>query len=525
MDKPGTVYLIGAGPGDPGLLTRRASELLAACDVVVCDALVTPEVLALASPRAEVINAGKRAGKHELEQDQIQALLVRLAREGKRVARLKGGDPYVFGRGGEEALHLAEEGIPFEVVPGVTAGVAAAACAGIPVTHRKYTSSVAFVTGHEEPGKGEPAYAASDAAGRSALNFAALAKVGTLCFYMGTRNLEQLTGELRKHLPPETPVAVISWGATPRQRVVAGTLADAAERARAAGLAAPALTVVGEVVRLREKLAVFERRPLFGRRIVVTRPRGQAGGMSELLQGLGAEVLPCPTIRLEPPADKRSFEVAVRRLSDFDWVIFTSVNGVRAVWEELERRNLDARAFGRARLAAVGPATEAELALHGLRADLVPRRYVTAEIAEALRAAGALDKPLARFLLARADTALPELPERLRELGGDVVEVVAYRTVFEKEAPAEVLKALADGEVDAVTFTSGTTVQAFAALLGPERLRAALSSRRLRCLSIGPVTSQAMREAGLPVHGEAAEHDIPGLARLLLGLMRGADGG
>ncbi|MCZ7647508.1 MAG: uroporphyrinogen-III C-methyltransferase [Planctomycetota bacterium] len=529
----GRVYLVGAGPGDPGLLTVRARELIGACDVLVYDALVTAPILNLVNPAAERIYVGKRGNRHDAEQVDINAILVEQAKRGLTVVRLKGGDPYLFGRGAEEAFYLVERGVAVDVVPGVTAGIAAPAYAGIPVTHRAHASAVAFVTGHEDPAKPE-----------TALDYAALAKIGTLCFYMGVKNLGRIAAELSAHLPPDTPAAVIQWGTTPRQRTVAGTLADIEAKVRAAGLEAPALTVIGNVIKEREALDFFERRPLFGKRIVVTRSRAQASDLAAQLEALGAEVLRFPTIRIEPAEEPGALAAAVRRLGEFDWVVLTSVNGVDALFAELKRQERDARAFGPAKVAAVGSATAARLAEYGVRADLLPPKYVAESIVEALRAKGvfkdapqeeqtppALREALAsdgappyappdarpvRFLLARADIARSTLPHLLRELGANVTEVVAYRTVLETSGQEEALAALEQGQVDTVTFTSASTARNFAGILGPERLKQALAAPRLKCLSIGPLTSAAMKELGLPNHGEAGEHDIPGLVDLIL---------
>lgn len=508
---PGIVHLVGAGPGDPGLITVRGRQLLAVADVIVYDALVTPELLALCRGGAELIFAGKRPGRHTLEQGRINQLLAKKAGQGKRVVRLKGGDPYLFGRGAEEALYLAARGIPVEVVPGVTAGIAAPACAGIPLTHRHYASAVAFITGHEDPDKP-----------RRRVDLSALAGAGTLCFYMGVRNLDRIARELAAHLPAGTPAAVIQWGATPRQRTVVGRLSDIAARARRAGIRPPAVTVVGRVVGLRGKLAFYERRPLFGRRIVVTRAREQAGELAEPLRALGADVLLLPVLRIEPPTDTSSLAAVARRLENFDWVVFTSVNGVDALMAELDRQRRDARAFGKARLAAIGSATSERLARHGLRADLVPGKYLSAEIVAELEQAGALaspgrNTPRPRFLLPRADIAPADLAERLRAHDVDVTEVVAYRTVAETEGQEEALKALAEGAVDALTFTSSSTVRFLTQILGPAGVEQARRSPRLKCFSIGPVTSAAMRELGWRVDAEAAVHDIPGLVAAVSG--------
>jgi len=500
----GTVYLVGAGPGDPGLLTVRALELLRQCDCVVYDALVAPRILALARPQAEKIDVGKRGSQHTLEQPEINRLLAEKARERKSVLRLKGGDPYLFGRGAEEALYLVEQGVNVFVVPGVTSGIAAPAYAGIPVTHREYASAVAFVTGHEDPAKPE-----------SALDWASLSKVGTLCFYMGVKNLGRIASELSKHLSPQTPAAVIEWGCTPRQRVAVGTLSNIQQVAREMNIRAPALTVVGEVIRCREKLRFFERSALFGKRILVTRARAQASGLAERLAELGAVVYEFPTIRIEPSKEEE-WRGAVTRLGrgEFDWVVLTSVNGVDALFDELASRQQDARAV-RARVAAIGSATAQRLLERGIRADLVPPEFLAESIAKELQSRGAIAGQ--RFLLARADIARGELPETLRKLGGQVTDAVAYHTVLETGGQDEALAALEQGEVEVATFTSASTARNFAQILGPERLKRALSAGKLRCLSIGPVTSAAMKDAGIPVHGEAKQHDIPGLIELLKG--------
>lgn len=515
--QPGIVYLAGAGPGDPGLLTVRCRELLATCAVLVYDALVSPEIMALANPNAEKIYVGKRGNRHEVEQPDINAILEQHARAGRTVLRLKGGDPYLFGRGAEEAQHLLACGVKVEAVPGVTAGIAAPAYAGIPVTHREFASAVAFVTGHEDPAKPE-----------SALDWAALAKIGTLCFYMGVRNLGRISSELRKHLPASTPVAVIQWGTTPRQRSAAGTLETIEAVVRDAGIEAPALTVVGGVCALRGQLNFFEQRPLFGKRIVVTRARDQASDLAQTLNGLGAEVLALPAIRIAPPDDPRPLAAAAKRLHQFDWVVLTSVNAVDALFEAMAKEGRDARGFGACKVAAIGSATTARLLEHGIKADLLPPKYVAEDVVACLEQAGvfastgqthAQDVTHAhgpRFFLPRADIARSELPVQLRERGAEVTEAVAYRTVLETTGGEAALEALSAGTVDAVTFTSSSTARNFAQLLGAERLKQALAAPRLKCLSIGPVTSATMQDLGLPLHGEAAQHDIPGLVALLL---------
>jgi uroporphyrinogen III methyltransferase/synthase len=467
---------------------------------MVYDALVSPEIMALANPRAEKINVGKRGSKHTLEQSGINRLLEELAKAGKTVLRMKGGDPYLFGRGAEEALHLVEHGVNVEVVPGVTAGIAAAACAGIPVTHRDCASAVAFVTGHEDPTKPE-----------SRLDWESLAKVGTLCFYMGIKNLGQIAAGLGRYLPMETPAAVIQWGSTPRQRTAVGTLATIEQIVREMKIQAPAMTVVGQVVRYRGQLNFFERRTLFGARIVVTRARAQASDLSAALCELGAQVFEFPTIRIVP--EGQELAGAVARLADggFDWLVLTSVNGVDALFGELARRELDARAV-RAKVAAIGSATSRRLAENGIRADLVPPEYIAESIAATLRERNEIAGK--RFLLARADIARSALPELLKQGGADVSDVVAYRTLLETEGQEAALAALEHGEVDAVTFTSASTARNFSQVLGQEKLKKLVAGGRTHFLSIGPQTSAAMKDVGLPVHGEAHTHDIPALVEL-----------
>ena len=503
--KPGTVYLAGAGPGDPKLLTVRALELLGACDCMVYDALVSGPVFALANPAAEKIYVGKRGASHAVEQPDINKLLLEKAQAGRSVLRLKGGDPYLFGRGAEEALYLVERGVPVEVIPGVTAGIAAPAYAGIPVTHREHASAVAFVTGHEDPTKPE-----------TALDWAALAKIGTLCFYMGVKNLGRIAAELSKYRSPKTPAAVIEWGSTPRQRTAAGTLETIERIAREMNIQAPALTVVGEVVQYRDKLSFFERAPLHGKRVVVTRARAQVSELAEGLLERGANVYEFPAIRIEF-THSAELRAAVEELAkgSFDWVILTSVNGIDALFDELHRQKLDARAF-RAKAAVVGSACAERLRELGVEADVVPPEFVAESIAESLLKLGKQGAIAGkRFLLTRADIARSELPTALRKDGGEVADVAAYRTVLETEGQEEALAALEKHEIDAITFTSASTARNFAQILGPERLQRVLASPKLQCLSIGPITTSAMKEAGIPLHGEAEVHDIPGLLKLV----------
>jgi uroporphyrinogen III methyltransferase/synthase len=483
-----TVYLVGAGPGDPALLTARALELIAAADVIVYDRLIPPEALEQARPEAELIYAGKERGGESVSQDEIERLLADRGRDPQRaVVRLKGGDPFVFGRGGEEAETLRAAGVPFEVVPGVTAGVAAPAYAGIPVTHRELASAVAFLTGHEDPTKPD-----------QALDWSALAAFpGTLVVYMGVGRLEAIAQRLvEAGRDPSEPAAVIERGATSRQRVVTATLGTVASAARGEGIRPPALAVIGAVAALRERLRWFELRPLTGITVAVTRARAQASGLARRLRELGAAVVEAPAIRIEPlggPAPD---------LKTYDLVCLTSPNGVRLLFERLFEAGLDARAFAGVTVAAIGPGTTAALRERGVIADIVPERSVAESLLEAL--AG---RPAKRALVARARDARDVLPTGLREQGAEVEILPLYETVAESLSPAQ-LEALA--RADYVTFTSSSTV---------ERLLDAAGGRGLghaRLVSIGPVTSATLRERGLQPDVEAEAHDIDGLVEALL---------
>jgi uroporphyrinogen III methyltransferase/synthase len=498
----GTVYLVGAGPGDPGLLTLRAAELMERADVLVYDALVSPAIMERA-PHAERVYVGKRGGEHHRTQEQINAILVDLAGKHRTVVRLKGGDPFVFGRGGEEALVLAQAGIPFEVVPGVTAGIAAPAYAGIPVTQRGMAASVAFVTGHEDPTKPD-----------TDVDWAHLAHgVGTVVFYMGVGKMADNFRRLIEHgRAPDTPAAAIEWGTYPRQRTVTGTLETLPVIAKEAGIGAPSLIVVGEVVSLREALGWWDRRPLSGRRIVVTRARAQASEFAAALEALGAEVVQFPVIRIASAADPEPLRRAAAQAGTFDWIVFTSANGVERFWYALAEQKCDARTLGGVRVCAIGPATAAELERRGVTPDLVPDEFVAESAVQALLAAAPVHG--ARILLPRAEVARAVLPDSLRAAGAEVVEVVAYTTVQDGGGAERVRAMLDRGEVDAVTFTASSTVKNFVELIGAEIGRAKVAS-------IGPVTSATARELGLAVDVEAAEFTTPGLVRALRELLAG----
>jgi uroporphyrinogen III methyltransferase/synthase len=483
-----SVYLVGAGPGDPGLLTARALELIAAADVIVYDRLIPTTALDGARPDALRIFAGKEGGGPSVSQEEIDRLLVEHGAAGREVVRLKGGDPFVFGRGGEEAEQLRVAGVAFEVVPGITAAVAAPAYAGIPVTHRDASSAVAFITGHEDPDKPE-----------SALDWEALARFpGTLCVYMGVRQLQAITRRLIDGgRSPKEPAAVIQRGTLPDQRVVLGTLATIASVAVAEEVRAPAIVLFGAVAALRSELAWFESRPLAGVTVAVTRARAQASGLASRLRGLGAEAVEAPAIRIV------AIDGPAPAVDTYDLVCLTSPNGVRLLFERLAAAGRDARSLAGARVAAIGPGTAAALRDHGVIADVVPERFVAEGLVEAL--AGV---PVSRALIARAAQARDVLPDALRERGAEVDVVALYETVAE---PFDDGQRAAVTGVDYVTFTSSSTVKYFFAALEGAEL-----SGDVRLASIGPVTSDALRERGLEPDVEARRHDIDGLVETLV---------
>jgi len=505
----GKVYLIGAGPGDPGLFTLKGKRCLGEADVVVYDYLANPRLLRYAKPGAELIYVGKQAGKHTLPQEEIGRLLVARAREGKAVARLKGGDPFIFGRGGEEAEELAAAGIPFEVVPGVTAAVAAPAYAGIPLTHRDFTSTVAFVTGHEDPTKVETGIAWDKIA----------TGIGTLVFFMGIGQLPEIVEQLVRHgRAPATPAAVVRWGTRAEQEVVTGTLENLVEKCR--GMKPPALIVVGEVVTLREKLRWFETLPLSGRRILITRAREQASGFAAVLEAAGAEVMEFPTIGFAPPESWAPLDAAVARLREYQWVIFTSANGVRFFWERLQAAGRDTRDLAGITVCAIGPATAAALKSVGIRADLVPTEFKAEALVAAIQAGfGAEAIAGSRVLLARAAEAREVIPEELERLGAQVDVVAAYRTI-KSDSDADAIRAmLREGKIHAVTFTSSSTVKHFLDLVGGE---AEMLLRGVVVASIGPITAQTAARHGIVSHIVPENYTIPALAEALVRHFRAA---
>jgi uroporphyrinogen III methyltransferase/synthase len=492
----GKVYLVGAGPGDPGLLTIKGKQILESADCVIHDFLINDDLLQLARPDAEKLGVGRRGQPGRLRQEEINRLLIARAGAGKMVCRLKGGDPLVFGRGGEEAEALANAGIAFEVVPGVSAGHAVPAYAGIPVTHRDITSTVTFVAGHEDPSKEI-----------SRLDWPHLATCpGTLVFFMAVRNLSRIAQTLIAHgRDPATPCAVIEWGSLPEQRVVTGALANIA--VWAAEIQSPAITVMGEVVKRRERLNWFERLPLFGKRIATTRARAQAGRLHEELAALGARVMEIPTIEIRPPDSWEPLDAAIRRLESFDYLLVTSANGVRNFLARLAACGRDVRALNGLTIGAIGPATAAEFARTGVKVDLLPNEYVAEGLLAAL---GDRDLRGKTFLIPRAKVARDVVPRVLEERGARVEVVEAYQTVA-PEIPA--LDHLLIPPPDAITFTSSSTATNFAKLVGQDRLAEVL--RGTVVASIGPVTSETLRKLGLAVTVEAAESTMAGLVKAI----------
>lgn len=498
----GTVYLVGAGPGDPGLLTRRGAELLGRADVVVYDALINPELLKLAPSTAELIYGGKRSKRHALLQGELNELLVNKAREGKVVVRLKGGDPYTFGRGGEEGQQLAAAGVAFEIVPGVSSVVAALNYAGIPLTHRECCSSFTVITGHQDPDTEETGIDWEQLAGTP----------GTKVVLMGLRNIRQIMERLMRHgLSGTTPVAMIRWGTLPRQQTITGTVATIADVVERTGFGAPAVTVMGEVVRLRDELNWFERRPLFGKRVVVTRARDQAGGLSSSLSELGAEVLEIPTIRTAPPSNRTPLVEAMSALGTYDWLVFTSANGVTSFFEYFFRAFRDLRDLGGVRIAAVGPATAAHLTDLHLEVDLMPEKFEAAAVARAFAQEESLEN--LKLLLLRAEKATPELPRLLEDKGAIVDDVPVYRTIPEPESPSDPGESLRTEGADWLTFTSGSTIEHFHQRYGLTELLQ--RHPRMRVASIGPESSRVLRGMGIEPAVEANPHTVPGLVEAI----------
>ena len=494
--KRGMVYLVGAGPGDPKLITVKGLNCIGKADVLVYDRLVSPRLLQHAPAGAELIYVGKLPDRHTMKQEEINKLLALKAGQGKIVVRLKGGDPFVFGRGGEEAEVLAAENIPFEIVPGVTSAVAVPAYAGIPVTHRGVASSFTVVTGHEDPEKES-----------SDIDWKALAaNPGTNLFLMGMGNLPLIAERLlAEGMAPDTPVALVHRGTEAGQKTLVGTLADIVAKAKEADFRHPAIIVTGAVVMLRDKLEWFEKKPLFGRRILVTRAREQASGFAEQLELLGAETVEFPVIKIAPPADYDPLDAALEKLGEYSWIIFTSENGVKSFFKRLNEKGKDIRSLQGAKVCAIGPRTREVLGLRGLLVDYVPSEYRAEAVVEMLQ--GRL-KQGEKVLLPRADIARALLPQALREMGAEVDNVTAYRTV-RGEGNAELLREqLQAGEIDMATFTSSSTVVNLLEMLG-EGAEGLLDG--LAIAAIGPITAATAADRGLKVNIEAQEYTIDGL--------------
>jgi uroporphyrinogen III methyltransferase / synthase len=498
----GMVYLVGAGPGDPGLLTLKAKRCIENADVIIYDNLANRIFLDYAKENAERIYVGKEGGKHTLSQDKINDLIVHKAEQGLTVVRLKGGDPFVFGRGGEEAQVLVQAGVPFEVIPGVTSAIAVPAYAGIPLTHREHTSTVAFITGHEDPTK-ESSDIAWDKLATGA---------GTLVFLMGVGNLEKIALRLMEHgRAPETPVAVIRKGTVPEQRTVTGSLSDIAQIAEQEKIKAPAVIVVGDVVRLRSELNWFEEKPLFGKRIIVTRAREQASEFLSALSEMGAECLEFPTIKVIPPESWEGLDRGIGNTETYHWLILTSVNGVKYFFDRLETLGRDVRDLKGVKIAAIGPATAEAVKSKGLRIDLIPEEYRAESVVEAFRKEGIQGK---RILLPRALEAREVLPQELLKLGAVVDVVEAYRTVKPEEDREAVMALLRQGDIHMVTFTSSSTVSNFMDMFQGVPVLEWMEKTAVAC--IGPVTAKRAQDQGLKVSLVAPEYTIPSFTQAIV---------
>ena len=502
--RQGRIILVGSGPGDPKLITVRGLEALRSAEVLIYDYLAPGELLQEIPSGCEVIYVGKKAGSHTMPQDEINKLLVAKALEGNLVVRLKGGDPFVFGRGGEEALEALDAGVPFEVVPGVTAGVAVPAYAGIPVTQRGINVAVTFVTGHEDPNKDE-----------SAINWDALAASGaTLVFYMGVGNIGKISARLRAGgRDAATPVGVIHRGTTRKQQTVTGTLENIEQIVAGAGIKPPSIIIVGEVVSLRDRLRWFEDRPMFGKKIIVTRSREQASDFSKLLTEMGAEVIELPAIKIGPSPDPAAVERTIDRLPQYDWIVFTSVNGVAVFMQQIAESGGDVRSLGTAKICAIGPATAQALKNLGLRVDIVPETYVAEEVAGALKKAGELDGK--KILLPRAEIARKVLPDSLREAGAVVDDVPVYSTQAENPVNLEEVRIqLEAGGIDAITFTSSSTVENFVKMAGEKTVKKAMD-HGTGIAAIGPITAEKAISYGFETNVMPQKYTIPALALAL----------
>ena len=499
MSKIGKVYIIGAGPGDAGLITIKAVDCLRLADVVVYDNLVNEELLKYAPDKARFIYAGKKGGDHTLSQDAINDLLVQEAQAGNIVARLKGGDPFIFGRGGEEAEKLFECDIPFEVVPGVTSAIAVPAYAGIPLTHRGLTSTVAFVTGHEDPTKD-----------KSDIDWQALAGIGTLVFLMGVKKIAQIVETLTDHgKSPSTPAALIRQGTTPQQEVITGTLDTIVELAQASKFSPPAILVVGKVVELCDTLNWFEQKPLFGKGIVITRPERQADDLACLLSAEGAQPISFPTIKIVPPISWRELDCAIDKLTTYDWMIFTSANGVQYFFERLREKQKDIRDLKGIKICCIGPATARQIEDKGIKVDLVPKQFIAEGILESF---AAMNLKGSKILLPRASKARNVLPEGLKKLGASVDVIATYQTVNSGRKKEEIAALINDSKVDVITFTSSSTVTNFVEIMGRDFTLPA----HVDVACIGPVTAATAKKAGFRIDISQEEYTMEGLVQSLV---------
>jgi len=528
------VYLVGAGPGDPGLLTLKGRECIRKADVIVYDRLVHPSILRHARPDAELIYVGKASSAHTMKQEDINRLLTDKAKEGKTVVRLKGGDPFVFGRGGEEAEALVEEGIEFEIVPGITSAIAAPAYAGIPVTHRDFCSALGIITGHERaaecdretgrPGDGEqgiapsphrplaPSSSSENPNPGSRIKWDKIATgIDTLVFLMGVQNLPNIVSELVKNgRDPSTPVALVRWGTRVEQETLVGTLADIVGKVKETGFKSPAVTVVGDVVNLREKLRWFDNRPLFGKKVLVTRSRDQASALSQLLRDYGAEPVEFPVIRISPLKDCSELDAALDRIEEYDWLLFTSANGVTAAIDRLRELGRDVRSLKGPKIGAIGPKTAETIRGLGMNVDFTPSKFVAEQVVQEFP-----EHPDGkRILIPRAREAREVLPEKLAEKGARVDVVTSYQTEIEESDAAEVKELLARGEIDIVTFTSSSTVKNFVQLVGEGGRVSLPEGVKVAC--IGPITAQTAEECGLKPDVVADEYTIEGLVAALV---------
>ena len=501
IDRTGRIYLIGAGPGDPGLLTIKGKSCIEQADVIVYDYLANEEFIRYAKPNAEVIFAGKKGGESHIDQEEINRLLIEKARRGKTVVRLKGGDPFIFGRGGEEAAAAVAAGIPFEIVPGVSAAIGVPAYAGIPLTHRDVASAVTFVTGHEDPDKET-----------RPVPWEKLSGIGTLVFFMGLSNLPEIVRQLLRHgQTPQTPVAVTRWGTRPEQRTVVGTLEDIVDKVRAEALKPPALIIVGEVVKLRQQLNWFEGRPLFGKRILVTRARDQAVEFTDLLKLHGADPIEFPTIEVVPPESWEALDGAIRKIEAYDWLIFTSANGVLYFLERLKAGGKDIRALKGVKLCAIGPRTAQEIERMGVRVDLMPAEYVAEALIDQM---GRQELSGRRILIPQAAVARDVLPEALARMGARVDVAAAYRTIRPTRDLEWVKNLLQGRQISVITFTSSSTVRNFVEMFGPDEAQKLLNGVVVAC--IGPITAKTVEAYGMTVHVLPKDSTISSLAQAIV---------